>query len=124
MVVVVVHFMMGFQHLFIGLILGIINTFFVDLVILTITKGNQAHFSTGLKLFYRTVFNIAVAIIISLLIRLIDLQLLKKNIITMPIETFRFIAYYQIIYYGSFYLYKKIYNLIERKKNESHSNKS
>ncbi|MGD9604754.1 MAG: hypothetical protein AB7V00_01200 [Bacilli bacterium] len=119
MVVVVVYFMMSLQHIFIGLILGIINTFLVDLLSLTINKGNQAAFPTGWKLFFKTIFNIAIAIIISLIIRLIDLQLLKNNLITMPIETFRFIAYYQIIYYGSLFVYNKIKRLIERNKNET-----
>ncbi|MGD9886351.1 MAG: hypothetical protein AB7T03_00130 [Bacilli bacterium] len=122
-VVVVGHFMMKLQHLSIGLILGVINTFLVDLVVLTILKGNQTHFPKGWKLFLRTILNIVTAIGLSLIIRLIDLALLNKGLITMPIETFRFIAYYQVMYYFGFFVYKKILVIIERKKYESNTNK-
>jgi peptidoglycan biosynthesis protein MviN/MurJ (putative lipid II flippase) len=121
MVVVVVHLMIGWQHLMIGLILGLVNAFLVDLFVLTIRKGNQGKFQKGWKLFLNVLINILIAITLSLLIRLIDFQLLKAELITIPIEPFRFIAYYQIMYYGFGFGYNKIKSYIERKKHESNT---
>jgi len=121
MVVVVVHMMMGFQHLVIGLFLGILNAFVVDLFYLTIRKGNTAKYPKGWKLLLNTVINIIIAVGISLIIRLIDLWLINADLVKIPIEPFRFIAFYQIIYYGIRFLYIEIKRIFERKKHESNS---
>lgn len=121
MVVVVVHMMMGFQHLAIGLFLGIINAFVVDLFYLTIRKGNTAKYPKGWKLLLNTAINIIIAVGISLIIRLIDLWLIEAGLVKIPIEPFRYIAFYQIIYYGVRFLYIEIKRIFERKKHESNS---
>ncbi|MDD4243122.1 MAG: hypothetical protein PHG08_02310 [Bacilli bacterium] len=100
MAVVVVHYLMGLQHLFIGIFLGIVNTFFIDYYIETIKLGNRGEMPNGKKLLQKLALNLLISIMLCLTIRLIDYGLLKAQIVEIGIEPFRFILSYQIIYYS------------------------
>ncbi|HHU23806.1 MAG TPA: hypothetical protein GXZ57_01810 [Acholeplasmataceae bacterium] len=100
MAVVVVHYLMGLQHLFIGIFLGIVNTFFIDYYIETIKLGNRGEMPNGKKLLQKLALNLLISIMLCLTIRLIDYGLLKAQIVETGIEPFRFILSYQIIYYS------------------------
>jgi len=96
----VVHYLMGLQHLFIGIFLGIVNTFFIDYYIETIKLGNRGEMPNGKKLLQKLALNLLISIMLCLTIRLIDYGLLKAQIVEIGIEPFRFILSYQIIYYS------------------------
>lgn len=100
MAVVVVHYLMGLQHLFIGIFLGIVNTFFIDYYTETIKLGNRGEMPNGKKLLQKLALNLLISIMLCLTIRLIDYGLLKAQIVEIGIEPFRFILSYQIIYYS------------------------
>jgi hypothetical protein len=100
MAVVVVHYLMGLQHLFIGIFLGIVNTFFIDYYIETIRLCNRGEMPKGKKLLLNLALNLLISITLCFLIRLIDYGLLKAKIVEIGIEPFRFILFYQILYYG------------------------
>jgi hypothetical protein len=100
MAVVVVHYLMGLQHLFIGIFLGIVNTFFIDYYIETIKLGNRGEMPNKKKLLQKLALNLLISIMLCLTIRLIDYGLLKAQIVEIGIEPFRFILSYQIIYYS------------------------
>lgn len=114
MVVVIVYFMLHLQHLFIGLVLGIINTFFTDRFIDAIINGNKNTEITHKRLFLEALRNVSISVVIALIIRGIDFILLSNDVIEFPIEPFRFMLYYQLIYYGYLFVYHK---WIRRKNN-------
>ena len=114
MVVVIVYFMLHLQHFFIGLVLGIINTFFTERFIDAIINGNKTTEMTHKKLLLSVMKNITISVLIAFVIRGIDFALLSNDIVDIPIEPFRFMFYYQLIYYGYLLVYHKI---IRRKKN-------
>lgn len=114
-VVVIVHFLMHLQHFFIGFILGLVNTFFTDPYTKTIKIGNITESLTHKKMVLNSLLNILISVTISLIIRGIDFVLVTNNIVEMPIETFRFILFYQIIYYGFKYLYIFIVKKFKKK---------
>lgn len=114
MVVVIVYFMLHLQHFFIGLVLGIINTFFTERFIDAIINGNKTAEMTHKKLLLSVMKNITISVLIAFVIRGIDFALLSNDIVDIPIEPFRFMFYYQLIYYGYLLVYHKI---IRRKKN-------
>jgi hypothetical protein len=105
---------MGLQHLFIGLFIGIVNSLIVDLVYETIKKGNRAELEKKWRFVLKIVLNILISIVISLCIRLIDFQFLIRGIFKTPIEPFRFIIFYQAIYYLASYIIIKVKNRLER----------
>lgn len=107
MVVFVVAYLMGLQHFFIGLILGLVNTFIVDYYVDTIKRGNQGDIVRGMVLLRKTFTNIIIALSICMCIRAIDYGLLTARLVDIPIEPFRFIIFYQIIYYGFSFLFKR-----------------
>jgi len=108
-VVVVVHFLMHLQHFFIGLILGIVNVAITEPIENALTKGNKANNITHKAIIFKTLKNVAIAIILSLIIRGIDYMLLINKLVSIPIEPFRFIIFYQIMYYGFKYLYNLVF---------------
>ena len=120
MTVMVVHYLMGFQHVFIGLFLGIINTFLVEYFLDTLNLGSRASLSQGWKLFFKTIKNIVIAISISLIIRLIDYQLLIHGLLEIPIEPFRYILIYQLIYYPFMFFINKLKKLLKRKNEDEY----
>lgn len=103
-VVVVVHFLLHLQHFFIGLILGLVNTFFTEPFSKNLDKSSVIEDMNHKKLILRSIKNIIIAVSISLIIRGIDYILVVNNIFEIPIEPFRFIILYQLIYYGFQYL--------------------
>ena len=114
MVVVVVYFLMHLQHVSIGLFLGIIHAFLTDRLIDTLLKGNQSEVLGNKALVLKALKSIGIAVTISLMIRGIDYILLKNHIIEMPIEPFRFIIFYQTIYYSFKTLYRKMRGFYEK----------
>ena len=54
----------------------------------------------GKKLLLNLALNLLISITLCFLIRLIDYGLLKAKIVEIGIEPFRFILFYQILYYG------------------------
>ncbi|WP_025725021.1 hypothetical protein [Acholeplasma granularum] len=109
MVVVVVHFLMHLQHFFIGFILGIINAFITSRYTDTMIYGKDAIDKTNKYYIISAFKNILISVTISLIIRGIDYVLVSNNIFNMPIEPFRFIIFYQIIYYGFGFIIQKLF---------------
>lgn len=116
-VVVVVHFLLHLQHFFIGLILGLVNTFFTEPFSKNLDKSSVIEDMNHKKLILRSIKNIIIAVSISLIIRGIDYILVVNNIFEIPIEPFRFIILYQLIYYGFQYLITAIKKRIEKSDN-------
>ena len=108
MVVFVVHFMLGFQHVVIGVVLGIINGLLTKRILDTFHLGNSAPVYSNTVLFKTVVKEIGIGVCLSLMVRMIDYILLIKHVIDMPIEPFRYVIIYQLLYYLFKYLFNKI----------------
>ncbi len=108
MVVFVVHFMLGFQHVVIGVFLGIINGLLTKRILDTFHLGNRAPIYSNTVLFKKVVKEIGIGVSLSLMVRGIDYVLLVWHVVDMPIEPFRYVIIYQLLYYGFKYAYIKI----------------
>lgn len=104
----VVGLMLALQHFMIGLILGLFNTFIIYPLCNTLNYKEESEKINHKNLLKSTIINVIVAITISLLIRVIDYNILKELIINYPIEPFRFTIMYQTIFYLGYFIINKI----------------